>query len=161
MAGHTPDAITRQIRPAHLLGEFPMHSLGPRRPRGFTLIELLVVIAIIGVLVGLILPAVQMAREASRRNQCINNLKQMGLAVHNYELAHGSLPAGYITNWYKKQEFGPGWGWGTMLLPHMEQSALYSSFNFDFAIEHPADATARLSYVAVYLCPSDNPNRVM
>ena len=129
----------------------------PSRRRGFTLIELLVVIAIIGVLVGLILPAVQAAREAARRTQCVNHLKQIGLAMHSYEIAAGVLPPGYFTDWYKKQEFGPGWGWGTMILPFMEQGNLYAGMNFALAIEAPENLTSRYSHVAGYLCPSDDP----
>jgi prepilin-type N-terminal cleavage/methylation domain-containing protein/prepilin-type processing-associated H-X9-DG protein len=94
-----------------------------RRP-GFTLIELLVVIAIIAVLIALLLPAVQAAREAARRAQCVNNLKQIGLAVHNYHSAINSLPPGHL---------GTGWNdWSAvvMLLPYMEQTPLYNSINF-------------------------------
>ncbi len=132
----------------------------PRR-RGFTLIELLVVISIIGVLVALLLPAVQMAREAARRNQCVNNLKQIGLALHNYQLSHAVWPPGYVTNWFKKQEFGPGWGWGTAILPQLEQGNLYSACNLDVNIEDPINLTARTVTIAVYLCPTDNPPPTM
>jgi prepilin-type N-terminal cleavage/methylation domain-containing protein/prepilin-type processing-associated H-X9-DG protein len=129
--------------------------------RGFTLIELLVVIAIIGVLVGLLLPAVQAAREAARRGQCINNLKQIGLALHGYEVALGVYPPGYVTDWYKKNELGPGWGWGAMILPQLEQNNLYSSVNFNLAIEAPQNETGRLAFLAIYICPSDNPEKRM
>ena len=89
--------------------------------RGFTLIELLVVIAIIAVLIALLLPAVQAAREAARRAQCINNLKQIGLAMHNYESSNGSFPPG---------EKGCCWGtWHVFILPFVEQSALYNAWN--------------------------------
>src|ERR1700756_827274 len=89
----------------------------------FTLIELLVVIAIIGVLAGLLLPAVQSAREAARRAQCVNNLKQMGLALQNYHDARQVFPMGYVA--YKKfvdgvTDTAPGWGWGAMILPQLE-----------------------------------------
>ncbi len=103
--------------------------------RGFTLVELLVVIAIIGVLVGLLLPAVQSAREAARRMQCSNNLKQMGLAVHNYADTFKYFPSGYmgqppqncsaLTN--GSQALPKGWGWGVFILPFMEQSNLYNA----------------------------------
>ena len=96
----------------------------PSPRRGFTLIELLVVIAIIGVLIALLLPAVQAAREAARRSQCSNNLKQIGLALHNYEGAIGAMPWGE----------GPG-GWNDwsalcLMLPYIEQKPLYDSLNF-------------------------------
>lgn len=98
--------------------------------RGFTLVELLVVIAIIGILVGLLLPAVQAAREAARRMQCSNNLKQMGLAIHNYESAYKAVPIGAMTSNPRKNEPSSydddGYGWGTALLPFMEQTALYN-----------------------------------
>src|SRR5262249_30030426 len=102
--------------------------------RAFTLIELLVVIAIISVLLALLLPAVQSAREAARRTQCSNNLKQIGLAMHSYHSSHDVFPPGYITGTEtaspNSPETGPGWGWGTMLLNNLEQSAVYNSVNF-------------------------------
>src|SRR5262249_8476723 len=103
------------------------------RQRGITLIELLVVITIIAILIALLLPAVQAAREAARRARCANNLKQIGLAIHNYYGAVGSLPPGYVSIVPGHQptdlEFGPGWGWGTMVLPFIEQTPLYDPVN--------------------------------
>jgi prepilin-type N-terminal cleavage/methylation domain-containing protein len=105
------------------------------RRRGFTLIELLVVIAIIGVLVGLLLPAVQAAREAARRIQCTNNLKQMGLALQNYHDAIGAFPPGYISRRGPDGDnIGPGWGWGAMILPQIEQGIVFNSINFGFVV---------------------------
>jgi prepilin-type N-terminal cleavage/methylation domain-containing protein len=101
-------------------GETPVKNVKPS-VRGFTLIELLVVIAIIAVLVALLLPAVQQAREAARRASCKNNLKQIGLALHNYHDTANSLPPGWIG--------GNRWGWGAMILPQLEQSPLYNSFS--------------------------------
>ena len=128
----------------------------PRRPRGFTLIELLVVIAIIAVLIALLLPAVQAAREAARRAQCVNNLKQIGLALANYEQAQKVLPPGYVSNFDGSgNDTGPGWGWAAMILPQVEQSALFNATNFSLPVEAPANSTGRLMTVAAYLCPSD------
>src|SRR5438045_3222233 len=91
--------------------------------RGFTLIELLVVIAIIGVLIALLLPAVQAAREAARKVQCRNNLKQVGIALHNYHDTQGTFPMGYVA-WPDPdpEHTAPGWGWAALILPQMEQA---------------------------------------
>jgi prepilin-type N-terminal cleavage/methylation domain-containing protein/prepilin-type processing-associated H-X9-DG protein len=102
----------------------PVNDRTPRRRPGFTLIELLVVIAIIAVLIALLLPAVQAAREAARRAQCTNNLKQIGLALHNYEQAVGILPWGLGPNNWND------WGAIPLILPFLEQSALYNAINF-------------------------------
>ena len=137
----------------------PMKYTNPptaRCPRAFTLIELLVVIAIIAVLIGLLLPAVQAAREAARRAQCVNNLKQLGLGLHNYDSAHQVLPPGYISNFASDgTDTGPGWGWASMLLPNLENTSVYSAINFNLAIESPPNLTARLATASVFLCPSD------
>jgi len=130
-----------------------------RRPSmAFTLIELLVVIAIIGVLIALLLPAVQAAREAGRRAHCANNLKQIGLAIHNYKDAHQCLPPGYVSLWdvKKQSDVGPGWGWASFLLPYVEKTQIYEAVNFDRNIEFEENRTVRLTTVGGYLCPSDD-----
>lgn len=131
-------------------------GIAKRRRRAFTLIELLMVIAIIGVLVGLLLPAVQAAREAARRTQCVNNLKQIGLALHTYDGSHLTFPSGYVSNFDASgNDTGPGWGWAAMLLPQFEQTPLLNAINFNLAIEDPANMTSRLPNVNNFLCPSD------
>ncbi len=117
---------------------------------GFTLIELLVVIAIIGVLIALLLPAVQSAREAARRAQCVNNLKQIGLAVHNYHDGLGSLPVGEIR--------GSSYSALSQTLAFFEQGGLYNTINFDLRNVDVANNTARTTQLAVLLCPSEVEN---
>jgi prepilin-type processing-associated H-X9-DG protein/prepilin-type N-terminal cleavage/methylation domain-containing protein len=137
-----------------------MNPTRPSRRRGITLIELLVVITIIGVLIALLLPAVQMAREAARKAQCTNNLKQIGVAMHNYHSSVGVFPPGYVSlvpgNQLTSPEFGPGWGWGTMILKSLEQAPLYDAVNFNLPITDPGSQTVRASNLSVYLCPSSD-----
>lgn len=121
-------------------------------PRAFTLVELLVVIAIIGILVGLLLPAVQAAREAARRMQCSNNVRQLGLAIHNYESANRRIPSGWIAN---NAHGEPGWGWASALLPFMEGNNLHNQINFRLPIEDPFHDQVRVTVVTAFLCPSD------
>src|SRR5262249_2123177 len=127
------------------------------RKRGFTLIELLVVIAIIAVLVALLLPAVQQAREAARRTQCKNNLKQIGLALYGYQEQFVRLPPGWIgvTNG-KPDIYGiNGWGWASKILPQMEQTPLYNTINFSLSVAHPTHAAARTTIIPSFRCASD------
>jgi len=134
--------------------------------KAFTLIELLVVIAIIAVLIALLLPAVQAAREAARRAQCTNNLKQLGLAVHNYHSSYNSLPAYVIflgpagadpANNGQNNNNGWGWdaSWAVSLLPYVEQSPLYNSFNFSISADSPVNTTVTYNALATLICPSD------
>jgi prepilin-type N-terminal cleavage/methylation domain-containing protein/prepilin-type processing-associated H-X9-DG protein len=127
---------------------------------GFTLIELLVVIAIIGVLVGLLLPAVQQAREAARRSACSNNMKQMGLAVHNYaDVNPEKFPVGWVGE-YEAGEWhgdeGEGFGFASRMLPFIEQNNVYKTINFGQQVSHSSNATARTTVISTFLCPSDS-----
>jgi prepilin-type N-terminal cleavage/methylation domain-containing protein len=126
-----------------------------RRP-GFTLIELLVVIAIIAILIALLLPAVQEAREAARRIQCTNNLKQIGVALHSYHSANDVFPIGYVA-WPNSNTnvTSPGWGWASALLPYLEQPPLYAAANLALPIEDPTNATVRTTSLSIFVCPSD------
>jgi prepilin-type N-terminal cleavage/methylation domain-containing protein/prepilin-type processing-associated H-X9-DG protein len=132
--------------------------------RGFTLIELLVVIAIIAVLIALLLPAVQAAREAARRSQCTNNLKQIGLAMHNYHQGVGTFPIGNgqgarDLNYSTKYSNWTDWGAMSMLLPYMEQGPIANAINFSFCsgggYGAQVNATAALKLISAYMCPSD------
>ena len=154
-----------------------MHS----RKRAFTLVELLVVIAIIGILIGMLLPAVQQVREAARRTSCQNNLRQLGLANLTYESSYGNLPPG--VNYKNQNEGGDGpWargdavvprpsgsefarriGWGSIILPHVEQGNLWEQFSADtggfesdpFGDGFPQPSAAPQQSLPVFMCPSD------
>jgi len=142
---------------------------GPRRG-GFTLIELLVVIAIIAVLIALLLPAVQAAREAARRSQCTNNLKQVGLAIANYESSLGCVVSGYVSSERplgrlgvpgydpdpQSGDNGPGWGWLALLLPQVEQAPLANAINFNLPTWVADNGTVVAISLNVFNCPSAN-----
>jgi prepilin-type N-terminal cleavage/methylation domain-containing protein/prepilin-type processing-associated H-X9-DG protein len=125
--------------------------MSPRR-RGFTLIELLVVIAIIGILIAILLPAVQAVREAARRAQCTNHLRQIGIALHNYHGANNVLPMGYAH--LPTYSWG-GFGWGSSILPHMDQTPLFAAINFDLPVWTQQNTTVATTFISLYFCPSD------
>ena len=123
-----------------------------RRRLGFTLIELLVVIAIIAVLIALLLPAVQSAREAARRAQCINNFKQIGIAMHNYANVQGGFPpSAFVPKTADLQQFG---GWGVQILGYLEQPQVFAAYNFNLAFHAVPNQTAVNTVLSVYICPS-------
>lgn len=136
---------------------------------GFSLVELLVVIAIIGVLVGLLLPAVQGAREAARRNGSLSNLKQIGIALHSYHDSHRSLPAGFRSTttgtWpggnNPVPESGPGWSFFAALLPYLEEASLQSTIQLDRPITDAANKAARETTVPVFIDPGDTAARLI
>lgn len=139
-----------------LYGDTMMYT----RQRAFTLVELLVVIAIIGILIALLLPAIQAAREAARRISCVNNLKQIGLGLQMYEEGQKCLPAGWTG--YRPDsrepffEGPPGWAWSAHILPFIEQAALYNhDVHLAVSITDEQNRQARETVIHTYRCPSD------
>jgi prepilin-type N-terminal cleavage/methylation domain-containing protein len=135
-----------------------------KQNRGFTLIELLVVISIIAILMALLLPAVQQVREAARRTQCRNNLKHIGIALHNYHESFSLFPPGYVDrngnpNMTPDNDLGPGWGWASFLLPQMDQSTVYNQINFNVGVGIGVNAQVSQLALPAFQCPSDGLQR--
>jgi prepilin-type N-terminal cleavage/methylation domain-containing protein len=132
-------------------------GLSRRRPvPGFTLFELLACIAIIAILAGLLLPALQTSREAARRASCKNNLFQLGVALQNYQDTHRTYPPGFVSSVGASGEnLGPGWGWGALILPFIEQSAAWRSITFELPLNAPENSSAVRTGIELFMCPSD------
>ena len=158
MATELVDLMTRPSISAWIVLRNPHPGSSPRKPRrifsrtaatAFTLVELLVVIAIIGILVALLLPAVQASREAARRMRCTSNLRQIGQALHNYHDSHGRLP--YASS-FDSIDTGT---WAAFILPQIEQQPLYDKLDFSWPMFHPVNRDAVTTVVPAYICPSD------
>lgn len=133
-----------------------MNAIPKKLCQGFTLVELLVVIAIIGVLVALLLPAVQAAREAARRSSCLNNISQLALATHNYEFAVENLPAGTINpeGPIRSEPIGKHVSWLVQILPYVEMRNAYDAFDQEAGAYAPENAAVRAVPVSLFVCPS-------
>lgn len=134
------------------------HTRTSVRPRGFTLIELLVVVAVIAVLISILLPAIQQTREAARRNQCKNNLLQIGVALSNYEMSHGVLPPGTenVTGPIQSKEMG-GYhmSWTAQILPYLDQQNAFNKIDFDASVYDPVNSPVRSHNIHSLVCPTD------
>jgi len=139
------------------VGVSPPIEIRSQRHDGFTLIELLVVIAIIGVLISLLLPAVQAAREAGRRLQCVNNLKQLGLGMHNYESSNGVLPPQMVLTFNTNGSvfWKSSWGASSRITPYLELGPLYNAINYTNKTTDPSNVTAVSTQLKVFICPSE------
>jgi len=130
--------------------------------RGFTLVELLVVIAIIGILIGMLLPAIQAIREAARRTTCANNLKQIGLSLQNYHSAHQAFPAG-VTDWrpfFGGDQSKRNLAWSVFLLPHLDHANVFDALDLTEAYDSAANAEAASTRLPVFICPSSNRDQI-
>jgi prepilin-type N-terminal cleavage/methylation domain-containing protein len=154
-----PRIHTHKTNNAFTLVELPcdkLRAMSKRERKAFTLVELLVVIAIIGLLIALLLPAIQAAREAARRSHCKNNLKQIGLALHNYESARKVFPPGFVSHsaTIDGPGTGPGWGWAAHILPYLEESSL--NVDLKKSITDPVYDQIRVTVLPIFRCPSDS-----
>ncbi|MDG3006899.1 DUF1559 domain-containing protein [Paludisphaera mucosa] len=138
---------------------------GFRRRRALTLIEVLVVLTVLAALIAFLVPRVMQAREAARRAQCISNLKQLALAMQNYHSTWDAYPPGYVSAVDRPRvgdpgaglEWGPGWAWGTTILPFLETRAVYAAVNFELSVDAAESRTARSTHLTIFLCPSEPP----
>lgn len=131
-----------------------LHRSSP--PSGFTVLELLVVLAVIALVVTLILPAIQSARDAARRIGCSNNLRQIGVALQSYHATEKCLPSGWVLEVPIGRDSSNGWGWLAMLLPMMDQKPLFNAINFNHHLGNECNETARLTVVESFVCPADH-----